>query len=280
MAKRPRTLREVFNAHEAFADSLVAGLDRRVRSISIRAAVRLNAILAQKLDLENGVILRTANNQRVLRSIPRLYAQILDQLGYNAAVDAFALQFPNQLPFISETFEAINTRLRDPLPLPLFARDQAFLSSRVLSIGSVLRSEAGRVAQSAAQGALLTAGAASFASFREALAVRTGRLQPNISALAATVVSTNFRVMNDRAYEFVEKERGLKLKYVYFGPRDKLNRPFCRRTLGKNIPRTRVQIQRLANKSSLKNNFVSAGGFNCRHIWIPAVSERDLVFAG
>lgn len=272
-----RSVREVFNAHERFSDSLTDRFDRRIRRISARASVRLIRELEKKLDLADGLVIDTPNNQRVLRGVPKLFEGILEDLGYNNATKAFAEQFPKQLPFVRDTFRAINKRLKTPLPLPSFSADDPFITSRIISTDRLLRGEAFRVAESAAQNALLGVGATNFDVFREALALRTGRLQTNVSALASTVISTNFRVINNRAYEVVEEERG-DLMFVYFGPDDKLNRPFCRSILDNNIPRTREEINALDNLTILEPVFMVAGGFNCRHIWIPATSGGGLLF--
>ncbi len=280
MAKRrPRTIRELFDAHETFADSLVDKLDRRLRLIGVRASARTINELQRLLDIENGIVLDTPNNQRVLRHADKIFTRHLDTLGFTATVAAFSNQIPRQLPFIENIFRAINRQLKTPLPIPDFSPNEAFLQSRITSGTRLLELEKFRVAEAMAENALLNVGATTFDTFREALAVKLDRLQPNISALAATVMSTNFRVMNDRAYQVAE-EGEAPLKYVYYGPRDKLNRPFCRWALNNNEPRTRKQINRLNNRSTLKPTFTVAGGFNCRHIWIAAVKDGDLVRAG
>ena len=277
MAKRrPRTIRELFDAHEEFADSLVDKLDIRLRLIGVRASARTLNELQRLLDIENGIILDTPTNQRILRNSDKIFTRHLEALGFTATVQAFSNQLPRQLPFVENIFRAINRQLKTPLPIPDFSPNEAFLQSRIKSGTRLLELEKFRVAEAMAENALLSIGAASFDTFREALAVKLDRLQPNISALAATVMSTNFRVINDRAYKAAEEDEA-PLKFIYFGPKDKLNRPFCRWALNNNTPRTRKQINLLNNRSSLKPTFLVGGGFNCRHIWIAAVKDGDLV---
>lgn len=61
--------------------------------------------------------------------------------------------------------------------------------------------------------------------------------------------------------------------YIYAGPRDEKNRPFCADVVG-SPPRTREQIEELNNHPDLHkyvppNVFTLCGGINCRHVWLP-----------
>lgn len=75
----------------------------------------------------------------------------------------------------------------------------------------------------------------------------------------------------------VEKE-GIDLLYVYVGPRDDKNRPFCREWVGKAV----TNPDRLDNGQGLPvEDF--CGGYNCRHSWAPSfvdatVSEGYRIF--
>lgn len=62
-------------------------------------------------------------------------------------------------------------------------------------------------------------------------------------------------------------------KYIYAGPRDEKNRPFCADVVG-DPPRTRKEIDELNNHPDLHkyvppNVFILCGGVNCRHVWLP-----------
>jgi hypothetical protein len=54
--------------------------------------------------------------------------------------------------------------------------------------------------------------------------------------------------------------------YWYAGPADGLVRPFCREHLGKVY--TRPEIDAMEN-NQLPNVFLTGGGYNCRHLWMP-----------
>lgn len=61
--------------------------------------------------------------------------------------------------------------------------------------------------------------------------------------------------------------------YWYSGPADGLVRPFCREHLGKVY--TKAEIDALDN-GQLGNVFLTAGGYNCRHLWMPISRFSEL----
>jgi hypothetical protein len=65
-----------------------------------------------------------------------------------------------------------------------------------------------------------------------------------------------------------EVEAELDLIYVYVGPRDDKNRPFCRAWVGKAV----TDPARLDNGQGLPVEDY-CGGFNCRHSWAPTTVE-------
>jgi len=67
--------------------------------------------------------------------------------------------------------------------------------------------------------------------------------------------------------------------FLYVGPNDQKNRPFCREHVGHVM--TRAAIEGLDN-GQLPNPFVTGGGYNCRHSWLAVESQelRDLANTG
>ncbi len=59
-------------------------------------------------------------------------------------------------------------------------------------------------------------------------------------------------------------------KFLYVGPLDSINRPFCKKLVGKII--TREEIARLDNEQGLPVS-IYCGGYNCRHHWRPVSDE-------
>lgn len=60
--------------------------------------------------------------------------------------------------------------------------------------------------------------------------------------------------------------------YLYVGPNDAKNRPFCHEHIGQVMTRDRIEA---LDNGQLPNPFVTAGGFNCRHSWL-AVESPEL----
>lgn len=97
------------------------------------------------------------------------------------------------------------------------------------------------------------------------------------AAVDAAVMAVGRRsVMAEAAA--LEQEEGIDLLYLYVGPRDAKNRPFCREWVGKAV----TNPDRLDNGQNLPvEDF--CGGYNCRHSWAPlfvryAVENRYQVF--
>lgn len=67
--------------------------------------------------------------------------------------------------------------------------------------------------------------------------------------------------------------------FLYVGPSDQRNRPFCKEHVGQVL--TRDRIEQLDN-GQLPNPFITAGGYNCRHSWLAVESQelRELVNTG
>lgn len=68
-----------------------------------------------------------------------------------------------------------------------------------------------------------------------------------------------------------EVEGELDLVYVYVGPRDAKNRPFCRTWVGKAV----TDPARLDNGQGLPADDY-CGGYNCRHSWAPTTVETAI----
>ncbi len=61
--------------------------------------------------------------------------------------------------------------------------------------------------------------------------------------------------------------------FAYMGPADAKTRPFCRKHVGKVY--TRSEIDALDN-GQIDNVFLTAGGYNCRHVWTEVSKFSEL----
>lgn len=97
------------------------------------------------------------------------------------------------------------------------------------------------------------------------------------SAVDSAIMAVGRRaVMSEAA--IVEEEGGVPLVYVYVGPRDQKNRPFCRQWVGKAVTKPSA----LDNGQGLDVEDY-CGGYHCRHSWAPmlireAVAQNYRIF--
>ena len=269
MARRSAVNRTV-DSYDRWVDATVATLVARIDSISRRAVARVIRELAAELDrARGGIIEPTGSNQQTLRRLDAIFQQALRDLGYFDVVAAWtATSFPKAAPYFERTFEALNATLKEPLPEPRLGAEQVrFLSSRAVSAGVSIQNEARILGRQATRRALFSAGATPMPQLVEQLSSEYGKLPTRVASLADTLITTHYRTIQSLSYEAVEEEVGRELAYRYFGPRDKLNRPFCKRVLASNTPRTKAQIQALSNPSGLGDTFRTCGGWSCRHQW-------------
>lgn len=73
--------------------------------------------------------------------------------------------------------------------------------------------------------------------------------------------------------------------YVYVGPADRRNRPFCGQIVRQKTLYTRKGVEALNLHPLLSpdvppNVFTRCGGFKCRHIWLPAPPEDISILTG
>ena len=250
-------------------DAAVDRLMRRTTPLLARVAARTQAELMRRLEIVDGRIAQTPANQQVLRQTARIYEGFLKRSAYGTHLGRFVHSFPGQQRFFRDILSAINDTLVNPLPdFTYRVSDEAFFRSHQISSVAALESMPLRLASQARERLLLTTGALPVGQLADVLGTVFAHAPLHLEGLAVTAISTHYRVIQDKGYQIIEEEAGA-LKYIFAGPRDKLNRPFCRRILNDNEPRTREQINRLDNRSPLKPVFTAAGGYACRHQWIP-----------
>lgn len=106
------------------------------------------------------------------------------------------------------------------------------------------------------------------AALAQLIAKQLGVTVPQATTIADTAMVVFYRALAGRGYDKIEAT-GSALRFGYYGPQDKLTRPFCER-VGKMTAAgslTREQIAALDNGQGT-DVFTHGGGFNCRHQWI------------
>ncbi len=61
--------------------------------------------------------------------------------------------------------------------------------------------------------------------------------------------------------------------FLYEGPIDGLTRPFCLERVGKVYSRAAIDAM---DNGQLDNTLITAGGYNCRHTWVPVAEGSEL----
>ena len=94
------------------------------------------------------------------------------------------------------------------------------------------------------------------------------KTEPQIRTLYDTSVS-----IFGRQVEALQAGDDPQVPFLYLGPEDEKNRPFCHAHVGKVY--TRQLIDQMDN-GQIDNVFLTAGGFNCRHSWIEVAKSSEL----
>jgi hypothetical protein len=264
-------LRQIILRHDQYITSTVGEYKRKLEVIVAEATARTLAELARKLNVgRDGVIANTAGNQRILRSLDRLFTDQMERAGFSALNEAYAKQFAGQLPFLDDILDTISASLNTPLPDVrdiIKADDQRFLASQQLGVVDNLQGVVDQIAGSAKRMALMSSAGLPVSDLAAMLADAFGKTVAQAETIADTGSVIFWRTINDRAYEAIQKELpGFEMRYEYEGPVDDLIRPFCLHLMSSHKSYTRSEIDRMSN-GSLPNVFITCGSWNCRHSW-------------
>lgn len=269
-------LADINRRRARFMDSMLHAFEDHLREIVLRAQGRVTARLQQKLAIEDGVILQRAGNLRTLRGLSALFMQEMDRAGFSRLVEAFAREFPQQLPFLTETLDYLSANMKIPLPsATLTARDVDLLGGFQASAVSSIEAAVEAVASGATTRGMFVVGGLPFADLVTTLTQKFETSIARARTLAETSQATFYRVATDRTFQVIEK--GLAedaVRYRYTGPVDKLERPFCRRLTDAGKAYTRAQIDAMSN-GQLPNVFLTGGGWSCRHAWVLDTSALE-----
>ncbi len=257
-------------------DSTVAWFERELRAVLNRAQMLLLADLNKRLTVVDGRIVPNAANQRVLREIDRRFGAAMRKAGYDELRAELAKGFGGQFQY----FEAVLDVLGEA-PVRWDARQRALFVGQQEAVLGTLEGIIQNVASVARQQALFSIGGLDVDRLAEIITIQTGKTIGQSTAVADTAQAAFYRTIADEGFRKIEDRRGKdapSVTYRYYGPDDKLNRPFCRHILDaqqdKQRQWTRAEIEAMDN-GQLPNPFVTGGGYRCRHWWILAVAVPD-----
>jgi len=150
-----------------------------------------------------------------------------------------------------------------PSTLPLDVRQELdqIVNGQIGDVVAVFRAANEDIRQAVARG--ITTGG-SLADIVSEVAVKLDTSVKRAQfAVDAAVMAAGRRAVVSIALD-VEEGEGERMVFVYVGPRDQKNRPFCRQWVGKAV----VDPRRLDNGQKLPVEDY-CGGYNCRHSWAP-----------
>lgn len=270
-------LQIIIHAHADAVDSLVGEFTDGLDKIVNRATSTVISSINSEVSAAGGLVDSTRANQKFFAGLDNRFEAAMEAEGYDGLLDGYVESFNGQFTWFHEVINEIGQYLQNPLPKITFGRtDVAELRAQQLGAKPLIRSAVERASFQAKQRALLSVNGMPLkqlaASMKEAWATSV----PESQNLADTSVSTFYRTITDKGYQIIEKDLpGFEVRYKYYGPLDKLTRPFCTKLekealAGKTW--TRAMIDRMKN-GQLPNVFTTCGGFRCRHQWVIAIPK-------
>jgi hypothetical protein len=147
-----------------------------------------------------------------------------------------------------------------PATLPLDVRTEldALVNGQMADVAAVFKAGAFEMRAAVAEGVL------SGGSLADAVERVQGELRTTYRR-AQAAVDAAIMAVGRRTVITMARESGLDLAYVYVGPKDVKNRPFCSQWVGKAV----IDPEGLDNGQGLPADDF-CGGYGCRHSWAPA----------
>ncbi len=269
------TERQILKGHDQRIDAIVAAFTDDLGPIIDKAQTEALKQLQRKLTLaKDGTIERNAENQRVLRRLDVIFSAAMKKAGYHALVESYTQQFADHLPTFNDVLNQLTAQAKSELPAVQFTtQDTSYFASQALGAQSQIMSVVDAAAAVAKQKALFGVGGLTFADLATLLREQFEVTKARAVTLADTSVNVFYRSISARQFEIIEEDLPNRaIKYRYIGPDDQKTRVFCEQLLQVAKPYTRAQIDEM-NNGQLADVFTTAGGWNCRHVWIIDTAE-------
>ena len=262
-----------------YLDAMTEAFAEHLSDVVKRAQIAIIVRLQKDLKITNGILDSVPGNLRLLRQLDDIFAQAMNDAGYQHLVDAFVAQFPGQLRFMQEIISDLNDSIKRKLiPTQLTATTRDILNSFQVNAAQALETLVTRAGQLAMNKTLFSVGGLKFGKLVETISNTFSRSLAESTGLAETSMSVFMRVAMNGQFDAVQKGQDEPLRYEYSGPRDLLNREFCREMLeetaaGKSW--TRDELENMDNDQDL-SVWTACGGWRCRHqliLDVQALSE-------
>ncbi|TAL08409.1 MAG: hypothetical protein EPO02_13070 [Nitrospirae bacterium] len=261
---------KIVGEHDRWQSNLVAAFERALDEKLRRAEAKLLSTLMRTLqkDADATRFARSPANAAAIRWLGPAFERQLASEGYGTLVTAFVGQFPAQFEFFQKTLSLLKLPRIDWAA----ADERAFRAQQIASIDA-LQSVVKAVGENAKRRALMNIGGLKVDQLAELLQSELGKTLPQATGLAETATSIFYRTIAERGYARFE-DAGIEVKFRYYGPDDRITRPFCKRLVESGKAYDRAAIDAMDN-GQVPNVFISAGGYRCRHQWILAIDSES-----
>jgi hypothetical protein len=233
------------------ADAAIADLRALVRVLERDI---LSAVLTLDTEPGEATLLRRQTTAAVYRQVTERLRVVGEEAVTVAGARALA------------AVEAVYGAPPSTLPLDVRSELDAIMDRQMADVVKVF-GDATRAMRDAVSRGVLTGGSLAdvVAEVQDVLRVTSVQAQ---AAVDAAVMAVGRRAVMAAADAI---EGDADLVYVYVGPKDAKNRPFCRTWVGK----AATNPERLDNGQGLPVDDY-CGGYNCRHSWAPTLVEDAL----
>lgn len=274
-------IRASLRRHAQTVDFAVSRFSSELDAVVSRAQAMLQQQLMSSLALDpvTHKVLRSAKNVRILKRIPQLWKQALDEAGLDAAVTRYLSAYPQQIPAFRDVLEAVNQQANEPLPIPTFSG--ADLSHfNALSIASA--QDITNTLEAAANGAILktvfSTGSIGFRDLTKIITDATDVSRPKAEAIADTALQGMYRAVAWAGFQKIENAVKKPILYDWVGPNDAVTSDKCAALLAESAkaPLTRAYIDTLEPyKGSPTPVRIFGFHYRCRHSFL--ISLRQTV---
>lgn len=265
---------EAIDAHHRHIDEILASFLFALQRCIELAQHRLITYLLKSLRFDAGVLTRTAANQRVLRRLPRLWNQALDEAHLEAVVTNYTDTFPQQITEFQRILKTLNERAKNPLPFPKFTNDDlSYFGALQQTAAADMAGLVESAGQTLSSRSIFAAGGISFKDLAAFIIEKTGASQSRAAAFAETALMVHFRTVAAVGFERIQDKLKTPLRFAYRGPLDSITRPFCRHVLEMHRDFTKAEIDQMDSGQGNGTVLYVCGGWRCRHSWVMSLKQ-------
>jgi hypothetical protein len=252
-----------------YRDAALAAFEIHLKAIVEKAQAATIQYVLSNLEIQDGVILRTPGNLRIMRRLSVVFMKEMDRAGYTATVSAFTASFSGQLPTIHNMLDLISESSEKPLPeLDFTATDLNVFKSVAATSAQNIQTVIAAEAQKAVSKIMFSLGGLPFKDMVSIIQDGFGMTLKSATDYADLAQSAFYRVALQTQYDKIQAKTKRELRYRYSGPRDERNRPFCAHLMATaKDSYTREEIDAMNNGTPLPV-WTFCGAWRCRHEWV------------